>query len=171
MIDVLPKIKLFHASTSRFVDAQQLTDPRICDYYPKAVLAIETARPPLAPSRSACFFAAEASNIALRFKLGQEKSAAPIYLYEVEMPDSWRAPFALVHAIGEAIAGNDRDVGDAVAEYWAPEKSWNYFERFGPRMKIVSQVDHPRLNEWALQARYDTDFDAANRLCHLRKAP
>lgn len=152
---------LYHASRRDFADGDHLVAAVPTDYYPKAATAIDKLRPTGAPSRNICLFSAEKPEFAVFFLMKQGVLPADIRLYEIDMLNPWRSPFALTHAISKKIeAGVNVDA--AIAEYWSPTLSWNFFEVFGPEMIIQKQIPIPSLSELILTFKYGQDFDRAS---------
>jgi hypothetical protein len=89
-------------------------------------------------------------------------SAASIHVYEVEIPNGWRSPVALVAAIDRGIRKAQK-IGPLVAEYWNPRRQWRFIEVFGPTMEIVREVALPdSVKEMVAHISYQAEYGTAD---------
>jgi hypothetical protein len=161
-----PVARLFHASTQSLparlaVGAPQAT---VC---PSAIAALEAAKPAGSPSRAACFFACEKPENAARFldaelRYKGQALGQPIFVYEIEFPAGFhKGAMALVAAIDSKLQVKF-DPDRAIAEYWHPTLNWQFFEAFGPEMRIIQQIATPGLIELSVATmRYQSDHALA----------
>jgi len=161
-----PLARLFHASTQS-LPAQLAVSAPLATVCPSAVAALEAAKPAGSPSRAACFFACEKPENAARFldaELGYKGQAPgqPMFVYEVEFPAGYhKGAMALVAAIESKLQAKS-DPDRAIAEYWHPTLNWQFFEVFGPEMRIIQQIATPGLIELSLATiRYQSDYALA----------
>ena len=151
---------LYHGSGRIYQSGDVIEPPAGGPMYPEVVVALEAARPRGAPSRWACVFAAESVVAATAFAHGQQIDIDPtVYVYEVEMEPSFRAPFALVHEIRERLKkGLNPD--SLVNEYWTrvSVQDWVMWEVFGPSFKVICSVTPENLGKvYLFKERYDAD--------------
>lgn len=154
---------IYHATTSNFSEGQVIVATWPARHYQSAVAALELVRPPALASRDVCVFASESAAFAARFLMGQGVDPSSMNLYEVQIPDGVRAPFAVVHQLESRIKMG-RPAATLTGEYWAPSASWNHYEIFGACMQIVRQVTLPSdVSIYAAGISYGFDSDRASR--------
>lgn len=160
-------VPFFHATTETWADGTRLTGPPRAAVCPGAVAALQAACPPGAPRRDACFFACENPENAVRFLQAEltrkpTPSNCPIVVYSVDFPAGYASgPMALVGAIEKKLATGS-PVTEAVAEYWASTRNWQFLEFFGPEMLIIAPEEMPDLiAESAATFRYQNDYAQA----------
>lgn len=131
---------LFHATYSSLSSGQEIVANSDCAYYPEVLTVLEPNRPPHSLSRLRCVFAADSVVAATTFLNSQNNSSAsPIRVFEVAMPLHYKAPFRLIHEIGNRIKAG-RPVESLVSEYWLPKHEWVFWEFFGPAFQVVREV-------------------------------
>lgn len=157
-------MKLYHASVEPLKVGRVITANRPGSFYPEVVAELEKARPPTAPSRSICVFAADSPVKAARFMQGQ--TAGSFHIYEVEMSDFWKGPICIVHEIDRRMK-SDASYKGLVEEYWTSQPDWRFFEYFGPEFKILSAVPMPdEMEFFRFQLSYEADTRAVKSM-HL----
>lgn len=159
---------LFHATKSELIVGDRMTDPWPTNYYIDVVSALESARPVGAPSRREAFFAAESQEFAVFFLMAQNVLLDELNLYRVDLPESHKSPFALVHEISKHLEQGAPVVGALASEYWSPKLDWNFFEHFGSEMLVREKIELPDLNTISLTARFDRDVDRAASVASIR---
>jgi hypothetical protein len=164
-------VKFYHATTWHWPAEHEVIASSKTTFYPEASEALDARRPADAPSRTVCVFASESAKFATYYLLKQNVAAEWIKLYEVEMVESRKAPFAIVHALSRCLE-KKQDASRLIDEYWHPQKSWNSYELFGPCMKVKSKLEQlPELNLTLLKFDYDGDASTAKGLWYKPPPP
>ena len=159
----LKRMRLFHASQCIYPPGSRVVATEQSSFYPRAVPVLEQARPSGLPYRDICLFATDDLEFAYFFALRQRWPSNSIRLYEVKMETFHRGPMAIVHAIDSHIK-ESKNTSELLAEYWAPQHKWHYFECVGPEMEIVGSVEVPSINEIIMSLNYQGDANKASRM-------
>lgn len=155
---------LYHASFSVFTDSQVVVASTPTTIHPNAAAVVDSKRIGTGISRSIAVFATDdpAAAVAyLQAELNYKNSGNKnphIYLYEVEMVSISKGPMRLIKEIEDSIAAH-KDVEALVEEYLNPQKSWYFWEYYGPEFKVLKRLALPssdKVDAWSTYYQIDS---------------
>lgn len=180
------RVDLFHVSSKLYAAGDTigpyaqtmfttsgLSDPQ----YVQLKAAFEALRPQTSTRRNAAIFAFISIETCWGFwdaerLFGSRKddySGTPHY-YRVLIPDSIRAPMALVtHAYYRLQLGQSLE--EVVSEYWSPAQSWQYWEYLGNTVIVDVELSAPtdRITLLASKKGLSDDRELAKKLWPLQQ--
>lgn len=154
-------MKLYHSSFKQHSPQTVICAKGENNLYPVAIEKIEAQCPEGKPSRAKAVFAANSPVWAYLFAEAQYQESL-IFLYEVKMTISCRAPMCIVHEINKRIQ-SENDYQDLVNEYWNPKMEWNFYEYFGPELHIIKPTELPsEMDLTVARLKYSADVKQAS---------
>jgi len=156
---------LFHATYSPLSPGQEIGPKAVRSYYPEVLDILEPERPPHSLSHLRCVFATDSVVAATTFLNSEHRDCVgPIRVFEVAMPLYHKAPFRLIHEIGERIKAG-QPVESLVSEYWMPRHEWVFWEFFGPAFQVMQEVHAATVLEMTVfQLSYGKDLALSKSL-------